>query len=312
MLDANQRTLQVLLASLVLTACGDDAPTSPGDGLPPGADIDVPFPIDRGDDGTTTPGTYKGLPLRLVDNGAPDVTPVDGVIGVICVGMSNANQECAALLAGLGGEWADQVDPEVRVVNCAVGGRAIERWIDPAFDDVLWDACLGHKIANAGVRPDQVRVIYHKAASQFGLGPGGEPLPTYPAPESDYFAFRGYLSAFADRVATEIPSVQAVYTSSRSYGGFNDRSDRGEPLSYEEGQGLNQWLGSHPSVDGVWYGWGAYLWAPDCASGETNGSGTCYVRSDYQPDGVHPSASGRERIAALWHARLLEDTWYRR
>lgn len=312
MLDVDLRLLRPLLAALLLTACGGSAPTSPEVGPPPGADVDVPYPIDRGDDGAATPGSYKGLPLRLLYNGAPTVTPVDSLIGVVCLGMSNANLECTALAAGVAGEWAAQVNPAVRIVNCAVGGHAIERWIDPAFDDVLWDACLDQKIRKAGVRPDQVRVIYHKAADQFGIGPGGEALPRYPASNSDFFAFQDHLSAFAARVSREIPSVQAVYASSRSYGGFSRRPERGEPLSYEEGHALNRWIEDHPSVDGVWYGWGAYLWAPDCATGEINGSGTCYLRSDYQADGVHPAKSGQNKIAALMHARLLEEPWYRR
>ena len=104
----------------------------------------------------------------------------------------------------------------------------------------------------------------------------------------------------------------AVYTSSRSYGGFNDRADRGEPLSYEEGHALNAWLAEHADVDGAWYGWGAYLWAPACASGEVNGAGVCYDRGDYQADGIHPSESGQAKISRLMHLRLREEAWYRR
>jgi hypothetical protein len=69
-----------------------------------------------------------------VDHGTPIVSPVDGVIGVVCVGMSNANQECSDWMQRLAGEYQALVDPAVRVVNCAVGGHAIERWIDPTYD----------------------------------------------------------------------------------------------------------------------------------------------------------------------------------
>lgn len=279
--------------------------------VPPGLEVSQPFPIDRGDDGPSTPGTYKGLWLRLVDNGAPTVTPVDGVIGVVCIGMSNSNQECADFITRRNGEYATAINPAVRVVNCAVGGHAIEKWNDPASDGALWNSCITTKLAAAGVRLDQVRVLYHKAANQFTTAQGGGALPTYPAGGSDYENFRTNLGVFASRVKTKFPAVQAVYTSSRTYGGFSGGVSRGEPLSYEEGHALNTWLRANPSVQGVWYGWGPYLWAPDCATSITNGSGVCYDRADFVADGVHPGDGARAKVSAMIHARLLREGWYR-
>lgn len=269
-----------------------------------------PVAIDLGP-GPGIPTTYKGLPLALTATGAPTVTAVDGVIGVVCIGMSNGNQECSEFQSRVSGEYALAVEATVRVVNCAVGGHAIERWIAPEYDDVLWRRCIEERLPERGVRLDQVRVIWHKAANQFTTV-GSTVKPPYPDAGSDYHAFLENLSRFAARVQPWFPTVQAVYTSSRSYGGFANSPARGEPLSYEEGHALNTWLAANPSVAGVWYGWGPYLWAPDCVSGEVNGSGVCYVRTDYVDDGVHPSATGRARISALLHARFLTDDWYRR
>lgn len=306
------RTFVVGGVTAMLLACQASSAVDPGADLsPPGADVTSPFPIDRGDDGPQTPGTYKGLWLRLVDNGEPVVTAVDGVIGVVCIGMSNASQECAEFIRRVTGEWAADVNPAVRVVNCAVGGHAIERWNDPAYDATLWDDCVGRRLAQGGLRPDQVRILYHKAANQFTTDGSGRVLPPYPAAGSDYEAFLANLTTFAARVRAKLPAVQAVYTASRSYGGFAGNAARGEPLSYEEGHALNTWLREHPQVDGVWYGWGPYLWAPDCASGDTNGGGICYERADYVADGVHPSASGTLKISGLLHARLQRHGWYR-
>jgi hypothetical protein len=304
--------LGMVIAGLAV-GCGDATGPDPVDDsiVPAGADVTAPFPIDRGDD-PGTPGSYKGLFLRLADNGEPQVTPVDGVIGLVCIGMSNGNQECNEYIQQVIGSFASAIDPAVRVVNCAVGGHAIERWIDPAYDAALWDDCVSRKLAQAGVRADQVRVLWHKAADQFTTLANGAAMPTYPAPGSDYQAFLSNLSAFAARVHTKFPSVQAVYTTSRSYGGFAGTAGRGEPLSYEEGHALNAWLADHPEVDGVWYGWGPYIWAPDCGTDVENGGGICFVRDDYVSDGVHPSPSGRAKVSALLHARLLEHAWYRR
>lgn len=305
------KRITVWLTAAAALGCSSTTDVDDKAGAPSGPDVTEPFPIDRGDD-DNTPGTFKGLWLRLVDNGAPQVTPVDGVIGVVCVGMSNSNQECAAFIDHVRRAGAPEINPAVRVANCAVGGHAIERWIDPAFDDVLWDACLGRKLAQAGIRPDQVRVIYHKAANQFTTGQRGDPMPLYPLPGSDYERFLANLGSFAARVSEEFPSVQAVYTTSRSYGGFANQAGRGEPLSYEEGHALNTWLADNRTVQGVWYGWGPYIWAPDCATGITNGSDMCYVRTDYQADGVHPSPTGESKIALAVHARFRQEAWYRR
>jgi hypothetical protein len=308
-------TRAIHLAGLMATAgCGTATLVGSPDPAdqPPGLDVTTPYPIDRGDDGPGTPGTYKGRWLRLVTNGAPTVSAVDGIIGVVCIGMSNANQECTDFITRRNGEYAAEINPEVRVVNCAVGGHAIERWNDPAFDGILWDACIQTRLPAAGVRLDQVRVLYRKAANQFTVGGGGAPLPTYPAAGSDYENFRGNLTQFAARVKQKFPAVQAVYTSSRSYGGFAGSVGRGEPLSYEEGHALNAWLGDNPVVEGIWYGWGPYLWAPECSTGVTNKGGVCYVRDDYVADGVHPGGGARAKVSGLIHARLLQEFWYRR
>lgn len=295
---------------LLLAACSGSgtSPTAPDPS--PGPDVTSPVPVDQQAGGSFS--TYKGLPLRLLDTGSPVVSAVDGIIGVVCIGMSNSNQECADYRIRVEGEFAAAINPAIRVVNCAVGGHAIERWIDPAFDATLWEACLTQRLPQAGVRPDQVRVLWHKAANQFTTGTGGAPLPAYPDPGSDFEAFRNNLDAFAARVPTWFPAVRAVYTSSRSYGGFANSPGRGEPLSYEEGHALNRWLETHSTVGGVWHGWGPYLWAPDCASGTTNGSGTCYVRTDYVEDGVHPGPGARQKISNLLHDRWLREAWYRR
>jgi hypothetical protein len=300
----------LLACVMFATACGvATAPevTAP----PPGPDVSEPFPIDRGDDGVATPGSYKGLWLRLIGGEEPVVTPVDGVIGVVCIGMSNANQECGVWIQQVRTVWATEVSPAIKLVNCAVGGHAIERWNDPAFDAVLWDECISRTIPAAGLRADQVRVLYHKAANQFTAN-GGVTMPAYPDPGSDYAAFAANLGTFAARVPTEFPAVQAVYSSSRSYGGFAGSPGRGEPLSYEEGHALNTWLDSHGQVGGVQHRWGPYLWAPDCVAGVTNKSGLCYNRGDYVADGIHPSTAGRLKIARLIHARFLRAAWYRR
>lgn len=308
----NPTRMSLMVWGALLLACSSTTTelTSDPSKLPPGADTVEPYAIDRGDDGADTPGSYKGLPLRLTENGSPVVTPVDGVIGVVCIGMSNANQECGDYVTRLSTEYAGSVRANVRVVNCAVGGNAIERWIDPAFDANLWDDCILRRLGPAGIRLHQVRVVYHKAANQFTTASTGSALPVFPAAGSDYENFHRNLGAFAARIPVKFPATQAVYTTSRSYGGFSNGTARGEPLSYEEGHALNEWLRVNRVVNGVWYGWGPYIWAPSCTTGLSNKSLLCYNRDDYVADGVHPSPLGQAKISARIHARLLREAWY--
>jgi hypothetical protein len=287
------------------------APAAPLASVPPSAAATTLFPIDGGNAGPAAPGSYKGLPLRLVSRPAPVVTPVDEVIGVARVGMSNAAQECDRWIQQVRGPWRSDVHGAVRLVNCAVGGHAIERWNDPGFDAVLWDDCTRRKLAVAGLRVEQVRVVYHKAANQFGNPAGGQ-LPPLPAADANYYLFLANLEAFAARVREKFPNVQAVYTTSRSHGGFAGASSpRGEPQAYEEGHALNTWLERRATVDTVWHGWGPYIWAPACGTGLTNGAGVCYSREDYRDDGVHPTESGELKIARMIHERFRRDAWYR-
>ncbi|MEX0685830.1 MAG: T9SS type A sorting domain-containing protein [Balneolales bacterium] len=274
-------------------------------------EINEPYPIHKSGSDFVAPLTYKGLDLALTDTGIPAISDSDGIIGMVCIGMSNSAQECDRYIQALSNEFSNEVSQQIHVINCARGGHAIEKWNDPEFDSVLWEDCA-ENISNSDLTLSQIRVVLHKAANQFTGGPNRQPLPFYPDPASDYFNFQENLSVFSDRVTDFFPDLQAVFTTSRSYGGFSDNPRRGEPLSYEEGHALNQWLLENGSVKEVWFGWGPYIWAPSCYSGINNGLGYCYERDDYVNDGVHPSDSGRFKIAQMWHLKLSEYDWYRK
>lgn len=284
-------------------------PPPPDD--PPSTDTQDPYPIHVDSTDMDAPETYKGLPLQLTINAAPTVSPVEGLIGVVCIGMSNASQECGELIDQATGPWSADIDPSVTIVNCARDGHAIERWIDPSFDDVLWDDCVT-RLANSGLEPKHVRVVLHKAANQFTTAANGQLLPPYPDPDADYFNLIDNLDLFAQRVATELPDVAVVFTTTRSYAGFSTQPARGDPVSYEQGHALNTWLEDNPDVGGIAYAWGPYIWAPECSTGVTNGLGLCYARGDFEADGIHPSSSGEAMIAEAWHEHLLDQAWYRR
>lgn len=248
--------------------------------------------------------TYYGLPGGLADNGAPEVTPFEGRIGLVVVSMSNGLQEFTRFEALYDGH--PDVAPEVVTVNCAVGGNALEAW---TTDRALWERCE-ESLARAGLGPEHVRVVWAKnanAQTQHGR--------TLPDPAADYYDLVANLTALARRIADRFPNVQAVYHSSRIYGGYA-RADkqvmRGEPLSYEGGLAINaviemQRRGELPGTP--WMGWGPYLWA----NGATpNGSGIAWLPEDFEGDGVHPSLAGETKVAHALHAHFMRYDWYRR
>ena len=144
----------------------------------------------------------------------------------------------------------------------------------------------------------------------------GQEITAAPAEESktkiiDLMAKRGRIVVMAGRQAQPTFPVGPFYVKDLSLCGFAmfNASQEEQRACAED---INRWLAENRTVEGVWYGWGAYLWAPACTDGIANAAGICYVRSDFVEDGVHPSASGRAKIAQAMHERLLAHRWYRR
>lgn len=81
---------------------------------------------------------------------APVITPVDGVVGVVSLGMSKAREEWAAFVEMAAAR--DDLDPAIHFANGAVSGHTIAMWADPAND--AWDSSVGF-ITSGGVRLDQ-------------------------------------------------------------------------------------------------------------------------------------------------------------
>ena len=245
--------------------------------------------------------TYYGLPGGLVDNGVPTVTETNNKIIIVAISMSNGYQEFNQFI-NLYKNHPD-ISNQVEFENCAVGGSALERWLT---EDSLWQKCKD-KISDLSA----VKVVWAKNANQFtahGL--------TLPDPGADYYDLVENIGAISQRIGEEFPSVQAVFHSSRIWGGYvtgEKQAARGEPMSYEGGFATNTVIeqyqqGQLPGAP--WIGWGPYIWA----NGETpNGSGIFWTLNDFQDGGVnqHPSEAGATKVADALHEFLMQFDWYR-
>ena len=226
---------------------------------------------------------------------------------LVCIGMSNAHQECADWLVKINGSIKDEIDPKLEVINCAVGSHAIERWNDDSYNDILWDACI-EKVHDAGLEAGDVQYVWHKAMVQYVRDEQNDPLPPYPNANSAYYKLVEELNIFSTRLPQYMPNVEMVFTSGRSYGGFAVRPDRGEPLAELSNQAIAEWLRDNQTVAGIAYVQGPDLWAPACA--DRRGAELCYQREDYQRDGIHPAQGALNKITRLLHYHISQFEWY--
>lgn len=217
---------------------------------------------------------------------APDGTPsADGWIGLVAVGMSNANQEWS--------RFERQSDRFARhagrvvLVDAAQGGVDAPAMDDPA--DSYW-SLFDQRLAASGVTAQQVQAVWLKQ-SVLGEATVGE----FPARmEPLRTALRGIVGVLAARC----PNLQLVFLSSRLFGGY---AAMHEPFTYETAfafKGLIQdqlddvgGLGTGP-----WLGWGPYPWA----DGPTpRADGLLWAAQDLEADGVHPAPTAEWKVASL-------------
>ena len=119
------------------------------------------------------------------------------------------------------------------------------------------------------------------------------------------------------------PNVRIAYLTSRIYGGYGLRLSP-EPEAYENGFTV-KWLiesqiAGNPGLafEGVgaqvpWLSWGSYMWADGGGADGVEGGipgrsdGLEWLRSDLAADGIHPSAIGVAKVAAMWLDWLKND-----
>jgi hypothetical protein len=234
----------------------------------------------------------------------------DGQVVLVSISMSNATQEFS-FFKGLADADPDK-SPRLTVVDCAQGGQAMAEWVDPRGRP--WAEAL-RRLWAAKVTPQQVQVAWVKLANK---GPSGD------LPEHGKKLQKDTLAVLQNAKAT-FPNLRVVYLGSRIYGGYAVGKLNPEPYAYESAfparwlirdqikgdAGLNYDPERGP-VKAPLLLWGPYLWADGTKPRKADN--LVWERKDFAGDGVHPTQSGRRKVAdqllTFFKTDPLAKTWF--
>jgi len=223
-----------------------------------------------------------GAAVRPVDrDGKPSFS---GKIVTLCIGMSNASCEFSQFI-----RLADadaRKNPNLLMIDAARNGADAIQIADPCGD--YW-MHLDRQLQRCEVTTAQVQVVWLKTALAH---------ETRGFPENARLLQRE-LRSIVEFLRTKFPQLKLVYVSSRAYGGYSESDLSPEPIAYESAFAV-KWLIEErinsPSPDRSipWVSWGPYLWADGLTP---RSDGLLWERSDFEPDGAHPSAQGALKVA---------------
>jgi hypothetical protein len=205
----------------------------------------------------------------------------------------------------------EKSDPLV-LVNGAQPGMVASEWADADPDSNPWKF-LAEAISDEGLTPNQVQVVWLKQANAVPK-PGVDDFPVY-AQE-----LRDDMAVIVKKVKDLYSNVQVVYLSSRVYAGYSLGPLSPEPFAYD-GAFSARWLIEDQINGGGATGttyqnapvllWGPYLWADGT---NPRSDGLVWNCADFVDDGVHPSDSGKLKVAEMLLSFLSQDklanTWF--
>jgi hypothetical protein len=217
----------------------------------------------------------------------------DGLVVLVSISMSNATQEFS-FFKGLADKDPDK-SPRLTIVDCAQGGQAMAEWVDPKGRPWVEAA---RRLRVSKVTPQQVQVAWVKLANK---GPSGD------LPKHGKKLQQDTLEVLQNARAL-FPNLRVAYLGSRIYGGYATGKLNPEPYAYE-GAFPVRWLiqdqikgdaglnydPARGAVKAPLLLWGPYLWADGLKP--RKGDGLVWERKDFAADGVHPSPSGRRKVA---------------
>jgi hypothetical protein len=206
-----------------------------------------------------------------------------GKIVMISIGMSNTSREFSQFM-----RLADadaRKNPTLLMIDAAQNGAAATEIAIPCGD--YWRH-VDSQLQRYEMSSAQVQVVWLKAALAH------EPRSF---PENARLLQQA-LRSIVGILRTTFSQLKLIYVSSRTYGGYSESDLSPEPIAYETAFAV-KWLIeeciNNPSPDRSmpWVSWGPYLWADGLAPRR---DGLIWERSDFEPDGVHPSARGALKV----------------
>lgn len=249
-------------------------------------------------------GLYgKGLnvpppPLReAAEKALAEIAPLDpegkpsedGRIALVSISMSNATQEFSYFK-----QIADadpRKSPKLTIVDCAQGGQAMAEWVPG--DGGPWQEAM-NRLDRAGVDPRQVQIAWVKLANKNPRGSMAEHVTKLEADTTQVL----------QNAKSRFPNLRIAYLGSRIWAGNAKGGLNPEPYAYESAFAarnlIEKQMGGDESLSPdktPLLLWGPYLWSEGGKGRKLDG--LVYLPEDFAQDGVHPSPSGRQKVADL-------------
>jgi hypothetical protein len=202
----------------------------------------------------------------------------------VSIGMSNTSHEFSQFI-----RLADadaRKNPSLVMIDAARNGAAATKIAVPFGE--YWRH-VDSQLQRSEISAAQVQVVWLKTA--LADEPQGFPEKAR--------LLQRTLHSIVGILGTKFPQLKLVYLSSRIYGGYSETELSPEPIAYESAFAV-KWLIeeriNNPSPDRriPWVSWGPYLWADGLTP---RSDGLTWERSDFEADGVHPSAQGALKVA---------------
>jgi lysophospholipase L1-like esterase len=274
----------------------------------------------QGQPGGLYPGTRNDPPAGHLAAGlqrARAIEPLDGDgrpsasgrYAFVSIGMSNTTQEFGTFVPLAN---ADPLkDPRLSIVDGAQGGMTAADWANPACS--CWTE-LERRLRQVNLTAAQIATAWVKLADR-------QPSSGWPAYAT---TLRDETIVVLQHLKSRFANLQIAYLSSRIYAGYATTTLNPEPYAYQSGfsmrwviedqiNGSAQLVFDGPASRAPWIAWGPYLWADGL---RTRSDGLFWACSDFNTDGTHPAAAGRQKVADLLidfvHSDPTAREWYAR
>ncbi len=203
---------------------------------------------------------------------------------MLSIGMSNASREFIQFIRLA--ETDPRKNPSLFMIDAARNGADATQLAEPGGD--YWTT-RGAKLQRCAVTSAQVQIVWLKTAL-------AHQPPAFP---EKAHLLQSALRSIVENLRTKFPQLKLIYLSSRTYGGYSETGLSTEPIAYESAFAVKWLIEEHLTArlhdrSIPWVSWGPYLWANGMMPRR---DGLCWVPSDFESDGVHPSAQGALKVA---------------